>query len=124
MKKKLFVPALLAGLLVLGLAFAGCKQDTPGGGGNVVTIKNSTTVKITGISIDDAEQSGGFIVGSDDEYAAVSIGPGETYTSPEINCKYVSIRVKLEDGSAAWYATDHRNFEVTGNAASYELEEK
>jgi hypothetical protein len=97
-KKSMFL-ALLAGLLVLGLAFTGCKNDPePGGGGsNVFTLKNSTTdLVITGIYIADGTGDGVDIVGTLDNYKAVSIQPGETYTSPEINTSYITWWVETE----------------------------
>jgi hypothetical protein len=116
MKMKGKLVLVLGVLLVFVMVFMACENGTNGGGnggnGKNLTIKNSTSdLTIIGIHLEDAmadDTNIGVIVGTDDDssddkwYEAVSIKPGETYTSPEIKCQYVN-----------WYALttlEHRTF--------------
>jgi hypothetical protein len=128
----------LVGIIVLvaviGFGLAGCgNKGDPGspGGGHVVIIKNSATAKIIGIYITDASTGGDDIVGTDDEFEAVVIGPGATYTSPEINCEYISLYVQMDSPApngislAQGLAIEPGDFEVViDDDGDYVLEER
>jgi hypothetical protein len=123
MKSKLVL--VLGTLLAFGIVLVGCDNGSTGGdnngGGNKITIKNSTQLTFTGIEIEDASGGNdniGYIVGSDSAPEPINIGPGGTYTSPEIKCSYVNWYVYSGDTVIGqWGASDNDdNWEVYINA--------
>jgi hypothetical protein len=112
---KLLGIAALAAVIAIGLA--GCRNLNSGGAvGTILTIKNNTPYRFIGITIEDSwigTDNIGYIVGSYEEEEPIDIGPGGTYTSPEINCSYINCSVYLDDGEiVTWGGADNCEWEA------------
>jgi hypothetical protein len=132
MKSKLVL--VFGVLLAFGIVLVGCDNGSTGpdnnGGSNKITIKNSTQSTFTGIKIKDASGGNdniGYIVGSDSESEPINIGPGGTYTSPEIKCSHVNWYVYSKDiVIGSWGASENNDdwemyIDTNGQIATHEL---